>query len=190
MVLNEAFVPNPNPPKTRYGNTRFDYSLRYVWDLKAHTETWRYPTIGAMKTGQPSAPLNDQEAMDACIDEQGLGFLVVNGEAVADEDGSFLNWHRALKAEHGVSSKTSNSGNSRLRKAAFMPRCVEAFYFANSQALEAAKAAGHVTGFRQGKQAPREKGADGKPRRPKYNMHMTKARGTELAIARFDWPGE
>ncbi len=75
-VLNAAFTPNPSPPRTRYGNTAFDYSLRYVWDLKAHTEAWRYPVSGRTLTGQGVAPLNDQESMSACIEDQGLGFLM------------------------------------------------------------------------------------------------------------------
>ena len=55
-ILNASFAPNPNPPRTRYGNTPFDYSLRYVWDLKAHTESWRLPSTGPSRRGQPSAP--------------------------------------------------------------------------------------------------------------------------------------
>lgn len=160
-VLNAAFTPNPNPPRTRYGNTSFDYSLRFVWDLKAHTEAWRYPVSGITKRGQGVAPLNDQESMGACIEEQGLGFLMVGGEAVADENGAFVEWHRDFKSSQGVKSKPSNSGRSRQRKATFEPLHVEAFYFHNALALEAAKAAGQVTGFQQGKQAPDEEGAKG-----------------------------
>ena len=46
-VLNAAFTPNPNPPRIQFGHTIFDYSLRYVWDLKAHTEFWHSPATGA-----------------------------------------------------------------------------------------------------------------------------------------------
>lgn len=187
VVLNEAFAPNPNPPRTRYGNTSFDYSLRFVWDLKAHTEAWRYPARGVTKNGRSAAPLNDQESMSACIEEQGLGFLMVSGEAVADEDGAFVRWHRDFKASRGVKSRPSNSGRSTPRKAAFEPLHVEAFYFPNSPALDAAKAAGQITGFKQGNQAPHEEGGKGGARRPKYNLSVPKARGTQLAVARFDW---
>ena len=187
-VLNAAFTPNPNPPRIQFGNTAFDYSLRYVWDLKAHTEFWYSPATGAERAGQPAAPLNDQEAMDACIGEQGLGFLVVGGVGVADDDNSFVAWHRAFKAGRGVKSMPSNSGRSRTRKAAFEPLHVEAFYFHNSEALDEAKAAGRITGFQQGKQAPGEAGGEGRARRPKYNLHVSRARAGGLAVAEFSWP--
>ena len=130
--LNAAFAANPQPPRLVYGNTIFDYSLRFVWDLKAHTEAWRYPVSGTTKRGQASAPLNDQEAIRECVAEQGLGFLVVGGVAVADEDGSFVEWHRKFKIAHGVKKMAANSDKSRVRKSAFEPRHVEAFYFHNS----------------------------------------------------------
>jgi len=187
-ILGSAFAPNPAPPRSRYGNTTFDYSLRYVWDLKAHTESWRYPMSGVSKPGQGSAPLNDQSAMDQCIAEQGLGFLMVSGVGIADEDGEFVAWHRARKAAKGVRSKTSNSGGSRLRKSAFEPTHVEAFFFDTTAAFESAKAAGQITGFRQGKQAPRGEGMEGRSRRPKYNLAPHKARGSKAAVARLHWP--
>ena len=187
-VLNSAFAPNPNPPRVHFGNTTFDYALRFVWDLKAHTESWRYPSSGARRRGQSAAPLNDQEAMDTCIAEQGLGFLMVGGEAVADEDGAFVHWHRDFKARQGKNPSPSNSGKSRERKAAFEPLHVEAFFFPSAPAFEAAKALGQVTGFKQGKQAPDREGGEGSTRRPKYNLSVPKARGSGLAVARFDWP--
>ncbi len=186
-VLNAAFTPNPSPPRTRYAHTTFDYSLRYVWDLKAHTDSWRYPVSGKTVTGQGVAPLNDQTSMRACIEEQGLGFLMIGGVAVADEDGTFVKWHRQFKAAQGVKSKPSNSGRSRQRKAAFEPLYVEAFYFHDLPGLEAAKAAGQVTGFQQGRQAPDEEGAEGRARRPKYNLSVPKARAAGLGVAHFDW---
>lgn len=187
-VLNAAFTPNPTPPRILYGGTPFDYSLRYVWDLKAHTESWLSPTDGSTKRGRSSAPLNDQAAMQACIEDQGLGFLMVGGLAIADDDGSFVAWHRKFKAEHGVKSKLSNSGKSRLRKSAFEPLHVEAFWFRDTQAFDAAKSAGQITGFAQGKQAPDEEGGEGRARGPKYHLSVAKARGTAVAVARYDWP--
>ena len=187
-VLSSAFAPNPNPPRINFGNTTFDYSLRYVWDLKAHTESWRFPLSGGRRSGQSAAPLNDQEAMEACIAEQGLGFLMVGGDAVADEDGTFVQWHRDFKQKQGKKSSPSNSGKSRLRKAAFEPLHIEAYYFADFAALEAAKSAGRVTGFHQGKQAPEFEGEHGAPRRPKYNLDLRKSRGSALSVARFEWP--
>jgi hypothetical protein len=187
-ILNAAFSPNPTPPRTRFGRTSFDYSLRYVWDLKAHTEFQLTENRLHARAGQPSAPLNDQDAMAECIAEQGLGFLMVGGVGVMDESGEFLAWHRRFKAEQGVVSKPSNSGRSRMRKSAFEPLHVTAFWFENIQALEAAKAAGQLTGFSQGAQAPDNDGDRGRSRRPKYNLNVRKSLGSPVEVARHEWP--
>ncbi|MFJ1510298.1 hypothetical protein [Cellulosimicrobium funkei] len=190
-ILSAAFAPNPDPPRSTYENTPFDYSLHYVWDLKAHTESWLLPLTAARRTGQSSAPLNDQAAMDACIADQGLGFLMLSGEGVADEDGSFVAWHREFKRARNVKSKPSNSGQSRMRKAAFEPLHVEAFWFPNLLALEAAKISGMLTGFQEDfAQAPDEVGGRGRPRRPKYSLNARKARDSTALVARSDFPCE
>lgn len=187
-LLNAAFAPNPDPPRVRYGRTDFDYSLRYVWDLKAHTESWRTPSTGAMRRGRPQSPLNDQEAMRACVAEQGLGFLMVGGVGVEDEDGSFVAWHRERKIAKGVRPAQRNSPRSNLRKAAFEPLHVEAFFFHGTADLDAAIAGGQLLGFKQGKQAPKAQGEQGAARRPKFNLSVKKARQSGLVVARHDWP--
>lgn len=188
QILNRAFTPNPSPPRSVYAKTAFDYSLRFVWDLKAHTEAWLTPSTGVLRRGRIAAPLNDQAAMDLCIADQGLGFLMLGGLAVADETGAFVDWHREFKLANGVKSKSSNSGQSRMRKASFEPLHVEAFWFADTEAFNAAKAAGQITGFAQGKQAPADDGIEGRPRRPKYNLTVPRARDSDLRVARFDFP--
>lgn len=187
-LLNAAFTPNPSPRRIRYGKTDFDYSLGFVWDLKAHTEAWRTPSTGVITRGQPQSPLNDEEAMRSCIGEQGLGFLMVSGVGVEDEDGSFVAWHREYKKARGVRSARSNSGRSRRRKAAFEPLHVEAFFFHDTVELDAAIVGGQIAGFKQGKQAPRAEGEEGAARRPKFNLSVKKARGADIAVARYDWP--
>ncbi len=189
-VLSSAFAPNPSPPRTTYGNTTFDFSLRFVWDLKAHTESWISPLSGMVRRGRPDAPLNDQAAMNSCIEEQGLGFLMVGGRSVVDDDGSFVAWHRQFKATRGVRTKPSNSGRSNPRKTAFEPLHVEAFYFPNTSALEAAIAGGRIKGFAQGPQAPRVEGVQGSARKLKYNLNLTLARKSDLLVAGYDWPHE
>ena len=171
-----------------YGGVPFDYSLNYVWDMKAHTRSWRNPVTGQRKTGQVDAPLNDREAIDACIADQGLGFLMVGGEAIEDVDGSFLRWHRALKVAHGVKSRPSNSGRSRPRKAAFEPLQILAVYFPTTDAFDLAKASGQITGFSQGKQAPAREGEFGSSRRPKYKLHVARALEGKYVVAEYSFP--
>jgi hypothetical protein len=185
-VLNSAFPPNRRPVRAKYGNTTFDYSLNYVWDLKAHTEEQVFPVSKRRTSGHAQMILNDEAAIRACVAEQGLGFLTLGGSALMDEDREFVAWHRAFKAAHGVRSARSNSGLSRLRKAFFTPLHVEAFWIANSAALDAAVASGSILVQRQGRQPPRRFGEAGAQRRTKMAMQLTRARA-ELQLARRDW---
>jgi len=189
-ILNASFRSNPNPPRSRYGNTIFDYSLNYVWDLKAHTKRWRSPSTGEETRAKGSAaPLNDQTAIEQCVAEQGLGFLMVSGVAIADEDGSFVAWHREYKSKHGVRSSRSNSGKSRVRKRAFEALSVDAFFFRNQQALNSAKASGVISGFAQGAQAPRSETETGLERSAKYLLNTEKAQKSPELVADFSWTG-
>lgn len=185
-ILNEKFPARVEPVRARYGNTTFDYSLNRVWDLKAHTEEQVLPLSGRIATGKPDMILNDEAAIRACIAEQGLGFLVLGGRAVMDEDQTFIEWHRAFKAAQGIRSASSNSGQSRLRKAAFYPLHVEAFWIQGLQALDAALLAGQMRVRSQGRQAPRAEGGQGVTRRDKFQMVVPRARNG-LRIARRDW---
>jgi hypothetical protein len=183
-ILGRRFAPNPNPPRTKYGPDPFDFSLNFVWDLKAHTEAWHDPLTGTTSKGQPSMPLNDAEAMDLCIADQGLGFLAVGGIAIADIGDVFKDWHDSFK---GRVAGPSNSDRSRRRKACFELLHVDAFWFANTASLDAARAAGYITGFKQGRQAPSVAGGLGSRRRPKYNL-STRAIGTPLHVVRYEYP--
>jgi hypothetical protein len=185
-ILNAAFSPKAAPVRARYANTTFDYSLNYVWDLKAHTEEQVFSATGRRVATRPGMILNDEEAIRACVEEQGLGFLVVGGSALMDEDLHFVTWHRAFKAAQGIRTAPSNSGRSRPRKAAFSPLHIEAFWLANTPALDAAIAAGQLAARPQGSQAPREEGVRGADRRDKFHMHVNRARNG-LRVARRNW---
>lgn len=185
-ILNASFTPTVPGPKRSYGSTDFDYGLSWVWDIKVHTSV---QTIGPV-TNPASAVmlLNDERAVRDCADEQGLGFLVVSGEAVMDHTGEFKTWHDAWKAKRSKkASAPSNSGNSRVRKAAFSPLQVDAYWVPNTRALAAAILSGELTPRPQGRQAPRVKGGVGAPRPPKFEMNTTKAdRG--IRVASHAWP--
>lgn len=186
-LLNAAFPPSQRPPKVRYGNTTFDYALNHVWDLKAHTERQTFPRQGTSKSVRGAVILNDEEAIRACVAEQGLGFLVLGGDALMDEDSLFVEWHRSFKAAGGLKkSAPSNSGRSRVRKAAFAPLHVEAFWIADTPSLDAAVAAGRMAVARQGRQAPRVAGEQGAERRSKMNLKVDSARD-EMTVARREW---
>jgi hypothetical protein len=172
--------------RARYGNTTFDYSLNFVWDLKAHTEEQIFPLSGRVVQSGSTMILNDEVAIRDCVEQQGLGFLVLGGSALMDEDLEFLKWHRAFKARQGVRSAPSNSGQSRMRKAAFRPLRVEAFWLSNGLELDAAVASGRMIVRPQGRQAPRSFGETGAARRDTFQMNIDRARA-DLLVASRHW---
>lgn len=186
LVLADSFTPRDDPPRIRYGNTHFDYALNFVWDIKVHTEVQRLDS--GDKAGPNEALLNDERAIRACIDEQGLGFLIINGAAEMDESGDFVAWHRQFKATRtGREPSPSNSGRSRTRKAAFSTLNVESFWVPSSQALDAAILSGALKVRPIGRQAPKALGAKGAARADKFEMRMQQARSA-IRVARYDWP--
>ena len=185
IALAAALTPNETPPRVRYGNTTFDYALNWVWDIKVHTEIQVFDA--RVLSAKNETLLNDEQAIRECVEEQGLGFLIVGGAAQMDESGVFLAWHRAHKSTVGVVSAPSNSGQSRTRKAAFDPLHVEAFWLPDTDALHAAIAAGRLHTRPQGRQAPKSPGEPGAARRSKFEMRMRQAR-EGIRVARYDWP--
>jgi len=183
QILNAAFPPSIRPVRVRYCNTPFDYSLNYVWDLKAHTEEHVFPVAGRRRRGMASVILNEEQAIRECVADQGLGFLVLSGAALMDEDLAFVTWHRSFKLAQGGRSAPSNSGKSRMRKVAFTPLHVEGFWIANTPSLDAAVAAGQLRvmghGFRQ---APKVEGGVGAKRGAKFAMHVPWAREGQIRV--------
>ena len=184
-VLQDSFTPSRKPVQVRYGNTTFDYSLNYVWDLKSHTS-------GAVEPGRESkrssgtALLNDHRAIRQCVEDQGLGFLVLSGAAEMDHDGTFREWHRDFKRSRGVRSSPSNSGRSRMRKRGFEPRRLEAFWIRDTPHLDAALAAGQLAVRPIGRQPPRTEGDVGAERQDKIEMRIPRARAG-LLVAQHAW---
>lgn len=185
IVLASAFTPRESPPTVRYGNTVFDYSLNYVWDIKVHTEV--QVIGGVVRSGGNATLLNDERATRACIDEQGLGFLMISGAAEMDETGEFVAWHREFKAkQRGKPTAPSNSGTSRTRKAAFDVLHAESFWVPNTAALETAILGGALKVRPIGRQAPKVAGGVGAARSDKFEMGMRQARDS-IRVARYDW---
>lgn len=186
-VLNRSFTPRLPGPRRGYGATVFDYALTWVWDIKVHTSHKR---IGPRSTrAGGSMWLNDEVAVRECVAEQGLGFLVVSGEAQMDVSGQFKAWHDQWKAQDsGRTVALSNSGRSRMRKGAFNPLRVDAFWVPDGAALAAAVLSGQLGIAAQGRQAPRSPGQPGAPRATKFTMNMTRAKGSGMHVASYSWP--
>lgn len=185
-VLNRSYTPKAVGPRRSYGPTVFDYGLSWVWDIKVHTSV---QTLGTTKrAGNVAMLLNDERAVRDCVEDQGLGFLVISGEAVMDHSGDFKVWQDAWKAKSSNKGPApSNSGASRMRKAAFNPLHVDAYWVPNTHALRAAILSGELTPRAQGRQAPKEKGAAGAARPPKFEMNTAKA-NAGIRVASYSWP--
>lgn len=177
-ALNDTFAMSETTgPTRRFGQTQFDYALGRVWDLKTHTERRRFTPSGAVDLGDDTIILNDAEASKECIERQGLGFLIVGGDSIYDDEGAFDHWHRDFTREQRSSTGRSNSRRNRRRKMAFTPRRCEAFWVANTLALNAALAAGQLVIRSQGRQQPSGDAEEGAARGDKLHIDTRRARG-------------
>jgi hypothetical protein len=151
----------------QYVNTRFDYCLTSAWDLKWH--------------GAPDrrAPLNDTRAVEACLEERGLGFVVLSGEVEYD-DGAFRAWMKEHRSAHGKRAAVRAHAATQVRrsKPAFTPYKLEAFHLADRDHLESALESGAVGVLKQGRQS------SGELRPPKFSLDLVNARKTLLVAER------
>lgn len=158
----------------RIGATEFDYARTFVWDLKTHAE----PGITSEFEARRPAPLNDRDSMRECISRTGsLGFLVLTGCSVPDDDATFDTWHRRARG-----SRTPRSSSSRVLKRAFTPVGLTAFVFDGKSSIEDALESKVLTGFQQGRQA------SGAARKPKLLLHIQRARAAGLDMATTELP--
>lgn len=153
----------------RIGATEFDYARSFVWDLKAHAE----PGLSSPHDAGGDAPLNDHESILECVEKTGsIGFLVLSGSSVMDEDASFDDWHRAMRG-----TTKPRTAKSRVLKRAFTPVSFDAYVFEGPQGVEIALEQKVLKVFRQGHQP------DGSPRKPKLMMSLGRAREAGYVMA-------
>lgn len=187
-ILNSTYpTPPAGGPRVTYGATTFDYSSpTRVWDAKAHT-AWSRPYLAddapPVKASSPLW-LNDARAMRECIEEQGLGFLIVDGLADLDVDGSFRRWVENYGAMHGKqrSGYVASTGRSRPRKVRWAPLQLRALWVENTEQLDASITAGWL-GVRP--QPDWGAGDLRRPRNDKFQAHLGLAQ--PWTVASFDW---
>lgn len=186
QVLAESISPSTATPRVKFGHTTFDYARDFVWDLKAHTAAKVLPRSDRRTREGAWCILNAEDAVRECVAQQGLGFVVLSGASIMDEDGAFVSWHRQFKAEAGGESAPSNGGKSRMRKAAFAPMSVDLFWIQDTKRLDQAVASGVLRVQSQGRQAPRALGESGDQRGNKFHINVASARSLLLADSR-EW---
>ena len=147
----------------KIGATEFDYELQTVWDLKVHSN---FGLAGPKKLNK-ACPLNDQLAMRQVVEGGGLGLVVLSGNPTYSIE--FSKWHKEFRGKPGEPIKQL--------KEVFTPTHLEAFFIPDESALEGALRDGLLSHFAQGKQQ------NGAPRKPKYSLDISKARGSGIQIA-------
>lgn len=90
-IGKECLKGNFNINGIRYGNTTIDLFKEIPWDLKTHTINSSNPN---------KIQTNSLEAIHNAIDDYGyIGFIILEGEAEWDIDGSFKTWHDSIKGK-------------------------------------------------------------------------------------------
>lgn len=184
-LLNVAYpTPPVGGPRRTYGSTAFDYaSATRVWDAKAHTVLEILDPSGRqVSKARDAAILNDADAVEACLTEQGLGFLILDGAATYDETQRFDDWHRTYTRQgRSAPSYTSNSGRHNRRKAAFQPAALRALWIRDLHALHAGITGGWMVRRPQGAQQARAGQQRGAERNEKYHLKVHVSAAWEVA---------
>ena len=142
----------------RYGKTVFDLQRKHVWDLKVHLD------------GSDWLILNDREAVSFCIENNsGIGYLIVEGSAQFDDDGTFKKWHDEQK---GVQSpyefqRIKRGAPSRRRKKVFFPKRLVSLWIPTLSDLAKGDEDGWLKGFQKGM-----RNSNGTLRREKFQIKV------------------
>lgn len=178
-LLNDAHpTPALGGPRRKYGATQFDYaSPTRVWDAKAHTVLERVTPSGELANkASHAAILNDAEAIIDCVNEQGLGFIIIDGTSTVDATGEFDEWHRAYTRDGRLGAPyRPNTTNRRRRKVAFTPLALRALWIDDLASLDAGIAGGWISRQGQGAQQARSDETRGAARNDKFHLKVHKA---------------
>jgi len=161
------------------GNVTIDYAVRgEPWDFKAH------PT----KPNDGWVYLNDVEGVDTCaLHLGGIGWVIAVGTAEYDTDGSFKAWHNSMKGPRSAYEveRIARGARSRRRKRSFNCTHFLVAKVDDSKAIAGAIADGYLTAGMQAGQ----RNSNGKTRRAKYGIHMTRAEaaggGRHMLVFRY-----
>ena len=139
---------------------RFDYQREFVWDLKM--ESMKDKIGGKTKI----IILNDQNATDRIIkDEKVIGFIIAKIKFSFDREGELKKWRNEFE---GKIPKKQGLGKSRMLKTNGNVQEILAVLIKGEAEIKKALATGWISIFKQGRNS------NGKPRPPKYQMHLEK----------------
>lgn len=166
QILSKAMSGGVGPT---IGNVTIDYAVRgEPWDFKAH----------ATKPNDAWVYLNDVEAVDTCaLHLGGVGWVIAVGIAEYDTDGSFKRWHDEQKGAKSAyeTERIARGAPSRRRKRSFA--CT---HFLVAKVTDKAQIARAIENrMLTAKMQKGQRNSNGKARRAKYGIHMTRALGAE-----------
>lgn len=148
-AVDNGFV----PAECRYGSSTIDLFQLIPWDLKAHA---------AGERGE--IPANSTEAIDGAIEDYGyIGFIILEGEPIRDDDGAFREWHESLKGSRSKYSleREARGAAPRARKKAFIPQRIRVIVID-------ARARDRLASFQKGM-----RNSDGSPRTEKKSIRVS-----------------
>ena len=155
----------------RYGKTVFDLQRKHVWDLKVHLD------------GSDWLILNDREAVNFCIkDNSGIGYLIVEGSAEFDVDGTFKKWHDEQKGAQSSYEveRIQRGAPSRRRKKIFFPKRLTSLWIPSLGDLATGDKDGWLKGFQKGM-----RNSNGILRREKFQIKVNEVPNNYILLDRL-----
>jgi hypothetical protein len=140
-----SFLGGEQGPK--FGNTKFDYKNKYVWDFKTHSKS------NPNGINIPWTVMNDKSAIECCIKKfGGVGFIIAEIDAIYDTDLSFKNWHDSLKGKKSnyVLKREKEGARKRMRKKSIKFSEILFIYFSSLDELKEGYARGWLKNFQEG----------------------------------------
>lgn len=156
----------------KYGRTTFDYEGKRTWDLKTHSLT------GATGSKKYDIPLNDKYSIERAIAENGgLGFIILQGHPLYDDEEEFYYWHN-LDVRGKIISR--RDVKSRRLKTGFLLRSLEFYRIPSLEKLEEMTERGVFKDFQQGRQS------DGSSRNVKLAMRTNRTEVKDIQVLNID----
>jgi hypothetical protein len=162
MKMQSSLTQQLGGGRKKLVNTEFDYVLKNIWDMKAHS------TVSSSgKTADQNAILNDSRAMELAINNGGLGLILLNG--IPTYDMEFTKWHKQFRGD-GVGEP------GRTLKSKFVASELEMYFIPTTERLDEA------IHKKQLSLKPQGKNSNGKPRPDKYHINLNLAKESDLLV--------
>jgi hypothetical protein len=162
MKVENALIQQLGGGRQKILNTEFDYVLKNIWDIKAHSSL-----DSKGKNADGGAILNDSTAMEIAIGNGGLGLIMLSGLPTYSLE--FTKWHKSFRGGGSAEPR-------RVLKSRFVAEELEMYFIPSMNRLEEAVKKNQINLTKQGKNS------NGKPRPDKYSLNLKVARDSDLRV--------